>query len=142
MEMLIVSTWVIVSLIVAVVANGKGRSGVGFFFLSLITSPIIALIILLVVGEGPGPLAANSSARKCPYCAELVKKEAIVCKHCGKDLPVLPAMQAVGAQKETASEETYQEWLKKNHSLDRGNWNNYESMYRREYREWLRQNDR
>jgi hypothetical protein len=31
---------------------------------------------------------ADIGEKKCPFCAEFVKKEAIVCKFCGKNIPV------------------------------------------------------
>lgn len=35
-------------------------------------------------------VAGKSDSRKCPHCAEWVKLDAKVCKHCRKDLPPLP----------------------------------------------------
>ncbi len=28
----------------------------------------------------------EKASKECPFCAELIKKEAKVCKHCGKDI--------------------------------------------------------
>ena len=77
--------WVLCGIAAAMVASSKGRSVGGWFFLGLILGPFGLLFALLAGKEGPA-----EGERKCPFCAEFIKKEAVVCKHCGRDLPENP----------------------------------------------------
>ena len=44
----IVIFWVIFALVVSFIAINKGRSGMGFFILSILLSPLLGLIIVLI----------------------------------------------------------------------------------------------
>ena len=43
--------WIVLSFVIYAVANSKGRSGCAWFFISLLLSPLIAIIILVCVGD-------------------------------------------------------------------------------------------
>jgi hypothetical protein len=83
MEILIV--WFILSVAVGTYAEKKGRSGVSWWLLAMVISPLIAFIFALIADDlRVDPSQPNPDTHlKCPDCRELVLKDARKCKHCG-----------------------------------------------------------
>ncbi len=86
MELFVI--WLGGSFLAGWIAGNKGRSGAGFFFLSILLSPLIGLIAAIAAPslikdpESPG----IKTHRRCPECKELIRKDATKCKHCASDV--------------------------------------------------------
>jgi hypothetical protein len=79
--------WLGLAIVVGIAAAHRGRSGTGWLLLAVVISPLIAGLLVLALPDPNKERQQREFSRKCPLCAELVRREAIVCKHCGRDLP-------------------------------------------------------
>lgn len=78
--------WVLLSIACGIFADRRGRSGIGWFFISLFASPLIGGVFLLVL-PATEKAGAFSILRRCNYCREQIRRDASVCKHCGSAAP-------------------------------------------------------
>jgi len=82
----------LLGIIPGMIASNKGRDFAPWWIYGSLLF-LIALPHALLLTATPKSTEAAGLAiglRKCPYCAELIKPEAIVCRFCGRDVPVLP----------------------------------------------------
>lgn len=85
-----VGLWVLLAIAVGILASrGFGRSGLGWFVLALVFSPLAGLLLFLLPAR----------RRPCPFCAEPIQPSAVVCRFCGRD--VVAAMDHPGLPKTT-----------------------------------------
>ena len=76
--------WIVLTFGCAIYASNKGRDGGRWFVISLLLSPLIGFILLLISKDISQQTALEDGLlKKCPACAELIKTEAVKCKHCG-----------------------------------------------------------
>ena len=79
----------LLGIIPAVIANRKGRD---FFSWWLFGALLFIVALPLAILREPATEGSRAPFRKCDYCAERIMGEAVVCKHCGRDLPPRPVV--------------------------------------------------
>jgi len=93
----------LLALIPAMIAQRKGRSALLWWVFGVLLF-IVALPASIIIK----PLEAQPEGKKCQKCAEQIKEEAQICKHCGSDVASTDAspIEATVIQDEAEKEQS------------------------------------
>ena len=75
---LFIIIWLVCSSLVGLYAEKKGLNVIGYTVGATLLSPLLAWLFALSAEPG--------NVKTCPKCAEQVKQEAKICKHCRSEL--------------------------------------------------------
>ena len=79
--------WLACAVLVGILAAGRYRSGFGWFFVSMIVSPFVGLLALMIAtdhGFSPQPtMSANRSGWTCANCKLENTPGSLECERCG-----------------------------------------------------------
>jgi len=92
--------WLAFAIVVGIAASARGRSGLAWFLIAVLISPLIALIAVLVMRNlaqtswAQEPHSTAPATKKCPQCAEQVMAEATICRFCRHEFGQQPQQPA------------------------------------------------
>ena len=76
--------WVILCVLLGILATSLNRSGILFFLLSLIVSPLISAILLMAMGKKKESGGTTGAPKlRCPKCNTINNPQARYCSGCG-----------------------------------------------------------
>jgi len=86
MEYLIAIFWILFSFAIGFFNRTRGNSTTTAFFLSIFLSPLLGFIIVILTPRNQeiieNRLLESGDVKRCPECAELIKRRARRCKYC------------------------------------------------------------